>query len=66
MVELGEDFWQIKFAFSVGEYGESIVNYSKNKLDIWEIQFDEDTGKVVGWIKPIDGPMVDIEELRGI
>ena len=66
LVQLGEDFWQIKFAVFVGEYGESIVNYSKAKLEIWEIQFDEDTGEVIGWIKPIGGPMVDIEQLRGI
>lgn len=66
LAELGEDFWQIKFATSVGEYGESIVNYSKTRLDKSEIQYDEDTGEVLGWIKPIGGQMMDIKQLRGI
>lgn len=66
LVELGKDFWQIKFAPSVGENGESIVNYSKGKLDKSEIQYDEDTGEVIGWIKLIDEQMIDIEQLRGI
>lgn len=66
LVELGEDFWQIKFAFSVGECGESIVNYSKTLVDRLEIQFDEDSGELVGWTKPIEGQMIDVEQLRGI
>lgn len=66
LVELGEEFWQIQFAVFVGENGESIVNYNKAKLDRWEIQYDEDTGEVLGWIKPIIGQMIDIKQLRGI
>ena len=66
LVELGGDFWQIKFASSVGEYGESIVNYSKARLDKSEIQYDEDIGEVIGWIKPIDKQMMDAKQLRGI
>ena len=66
LVELGEDFWQIKFAPSVGEYGQSIVNYTKARLNKWEVQFDEDTGELVGWIKPTDEQMMDVDQLRGI
>lgn len=66
LVELGGDFWQIKFANSVGEYGQSIVNYTKARLNRWEVQFDEDTGEVIGWIKPTDGQMMDVDQLRGI
>lgn len=67
LVALGEDFWQIKFAPSVGaEHGESIVNYSKVRLDRSDIKFHEDTGELVGWIKPIDEQMIDVDQLRGI
>lgn len=66
LVELGGDFWQIKFANSVGEYGQSIVNYTKARLNKWEVQFDEDTGELVGWIKPTNGQMMDVDQLRGI
>lgn len=66
LVELGEELWEIKIAVFVGKNGESIVNYSKAKLDKWEIQYDEDTGEVLGWIKPVVGQMIDIKQLRGI
>lgn len=66
LVELGEDFWQIEFASSVGEHRESIVNYSKVRLDRNDIKFHEDTGEVLSWIKPVVGQMMDIKQLRGI
>ena len=67
LVELGEDFWQIKFASFVGaERGESIVHYSKAVLDISDVEFDAENGKAIGWTMPKNEQFIPIEQLRGI
>ena len=66
LVELGEDFWQIRFAFFVGERGESIVHYSKAVLDINDVEFDAENGKAISWTMPKNEQLIPVEELRGI
>ena len=66
LVGLGEELWQIKFAVFTEEDGASYTGYSKILMHEWVMKFDEETGDVVGWNKPPNQQMVDIEELRGI
>lgn len=66
IVELGEDFWQIRLAFLVGEHGESIVHYSKAVLDINDVEFDAENGKAISWTMPKNEQLIPIEWLRDI
>ena len=66
VVELGEDFWLIRFASFVGERGESIVHYSKAVLDINDVEFDAENGKAISWIMPKNEQLIPAEQLRDI